>query len=114
MWADSFCVLSFSPAFPPLPFVCMLFALCYILSEIIEGIAVMTAVAEKIMETALELSPIDRAELIERLYLSFDASTERPVDKAWGAEVESRIEAYDAGKIEASSAEKVFDRIARR
>ena len=74
----------------------------------------MTALAEKVMENAMELSPVDRAELIERLYLSFDVSTERPVDKAWGTEIESRIDAYDAGKIEASSAAEVFDRIAKR
>ena len=74
----------------------------------------MTAGAEKVMKTALKLSPVDRAELIERLYLSFDVVAERPVDKAWGAEVESRIDAYDAGKIDASSVGDVFERIAKQ
>lgn len=74
----------------------------------------MTAVAEKVMESALELSPVDRAELIERLFLSFDASTARPVDEAWKAEAESRIDAYDAGTIQSSSAEAVFERITKR
>jgi putative addiction module component (TIGR02574 family) len=62
----------------------------------------------------MELSPVDRAELIERLYLSFDTSMDRSVDKAWAAEIESRIDAFDAVKIEASSAEDVFDRISSR
>ncbi len=74
----------------------------------------MTAIAEKVMETALGLSPIDRAELIERLFVSFDRSTEHPVDKAWKTEVESRIDAYNAGQIKASPAAEVFNRIANR
>jgi putative addiction module component (TIGR02574 family) len=71
----------------------------------------MTAVAEKIMRTALELPPVDRAELIERLFISFDPSPNSAVDEAWAAEVESRIDAFDAGKINASSADEVFKRI---
>jgi putative addiction module component (TIGR02574 family) len=71
----------------------------------------MTAVAEKIMRTALELPPVDRAELIERLFISFDPSPGSAVDEAWAAEVESRIDAFDAGKIKASSADEVFKRI---
>jgi len=71
----------------------------------------MTAVAEKIMKTALELPPIDRAEMIERLFVSFDPSPKSTVDEAWATEVESRIDAFDAGKIKASSADEVFKRI---
>ncbi len=74
----------------------------------------MTAVAEKVMENALDLSPMDRAELIERLFFSFDGATEHPADKAWASEVESRIDAYNAGKIEAFPAEEVFKRISER
>ena len=74
----------------------------------------MTAIAEKVMESAMGLSPVDRAELIERLFLSFDGTTERPVDAAWKREMDSRMEAYDAGKIQASPASDVFARIAKR
>ena len=74
----------------------------------------MTAVAEKIMESALELPPVDRAELIERLFISFDSSPKSTVDKAWATEVESRVDAFDAGKISASPAEEVFTRISDR
>ncbi len=74
----------------------------------------MAAVAEKVMESALGLSPGDRAELIERLFLSFDKTTDRSVDEAWKAETESRIDAYDAGKISASPASEVFNRISVR
>ena len=71
----------------------------------------MTAVAEKIMTSALDLPPVDRAELIERLFFSFDPSPDSKIDTAWAIEVESRIDAFDAGKIEASSADEVFKRI---
>ncbi len=71
----------------------------------------MTAVAEKIMKTALELPPIDRAELIGRLFISFDPSPTSSIDEAWATEVESRIDAFDAGKIKASPADEVFKRI---
>ena len=71
----------------------------------------MTAVAEKITESALELPPVDRAELIERLFVSFDSSPKSKVDEMWATEIESRIDAFDAGKISASSADEVFKRI---
>jgi putative addiction module component (TIGR02574 family) len=74
----------------------------------------MTAVAEKVMESAMTLSPVDRAELIERLFFSFDPSPDHHVDDAWKEEIESRIDAYDAGKIEASPSSEVFNRIATR
>jgi putative addiction module component (TIGR02574 family) len=74
----------------------------------------MTAVAEKVMESAMTLSPVDRAELIERLFFSFDPAPDHRVDDAWKEEIESRINAYDAGKIKASPASEVFNRIATR
>ena len=74
----------------------------------------MTATAKKIMESALGLSPVDRAELIERLFLSFDDLPDRSVDNAWKAEAEARIDAYDAGRISSSSVSAVFERISKR
>ena len=74
----------------------------------------MTAVAERIFKDALELHPAERAELIEKLFQSFDDAAGNKVDAAWAEEVESRLEAYDRGEIKASSAEDVFARINRR
>ncbi len=74
----------------------------------------MTITAQQILKDALGLSPVDRAELIERLFQSFDNSTDSSVDTAWADEVESRFGAYDGGKIAASPAEDVLARIARR
>ena len=74
----------------------------------------MTASATQVLRDALELAPVDRAEIIERLFLSFDSSGDRRVDGAWSEEIESRIDAYDQGKIAASRAEDVLARINRR
>lgn len=70
----------------------------------------MTATDQQILKRASVLSPIDRAELIEKLFLSFDHSEERSVDTAWRHEVKVRFDAYDAGEIEASPAEDVLAR----
>jgi putative addiction module component (TIGR02574 family) len=74
----------------------------------------MTAATAQILREALGLPPADRAELIERLFQSFDPAADRRVDAAWSAEVEARIDAYDGGAITASTAEDVLARINRR
>ena len=74
----------------------------------------MTAIAEQVLKDALGLPPVDRADLIEQLFRSFDARADHRVDAAWMEEIESRIEAYDQGKIVASPAEEVLARINRR
>lgn len=74
----------------------------------------MTATAAQVLKEALALAPVERAELIERLFVSFDSSGDRRVDKAWGEEIESRIEAYDEGRITASRVQDVLARINRR
>jgi putative addiction module component (TIGR02574 family) len=74
----------------------------------------MTAVAERIFKDALGLLPVERAELIEKLFQSFDPPANSKVDAAWAEEVESRMDAYDRGEIKASSAEDVFARINQR
>jgi putative addiction module component (TIGR02574 family) len=71
----------------------------------------MTASAERILKDALDLLPIERAELIERLFQSFDRSANKEIDDAWATEVESRFDAYDKGEMKASTAEEVFARI---
>jgi putative addiction module component (TIGR02574 family) len=74
----------------------------------------MTATAQQVLKDALGLSPVDRAELIERLFRSFDRAADTSIDAAWGREAESRFDAHDEGKLAASSAEEVLKRIAQR
>jgi putative addiction module component (TIGR02574 family) len=64
----------------------------------------------QILEEAKRLEPIERAELLEQLFATFEAS-DPSVDAAWSVEVEERLSAYRAGKIEAVPFEDVLDRI---
>jgi putative addiction module component (TIGR02574 family) len=74
----------------------------------------MAATTEKVLNDALALPPIERAELIQRLFQSFDFPEDNHIDTAWAKEIESRIEAYDKGLLTASSAEDVLARINQR
>ena len=74
----------------------------------------MTKHAEAILKEALELEPDERAELIHLLARSFEQATDDRIDALAAEEVESRIKAYDAGKLTADSEEAVFERINRR
>lgn len=74
----------------------------------------MTRATQTILEEALRLNPVERAELIEVLFHSFDKTPDDRIDTRWAEEVESRIDAYDAGHIKADSAEAVFERISKR
>lgn len=68
----------------------------------------MVALKEKVLSEALSLSPIDRAELIERVYSSFDFSSKEEIDEKWAIEAESRIKAFEEGKIQRVSVDDVF------
>jgi putative addiction module component (TIGR02574 family) len=73
----------------------------------------MTEQSKKVLEEALELSPLDRAELIEELFSSFDFPTRKQIDALWAKEAEDRIDAYERGELAAASMEDVFIRLNR-
>lgn len=74
----------------------------------------MTITAEEILKQALNLEPVERAQLIDALFHSFDKTADNEIDAAWAEEAESRIDAYDSGKLGADSAKAVFERINKR
>jgi len=65
----------------------------------------------EIMKKAMELSPIDRARLIDILYSTFDDEKEQQYLKEWVAEAEERLKAYDNGKIEAEDYNEIKKQI---
>ncbi len=69
--------------------------------------------SKKILTEALELSPIERASLVEDLLSSFNFPERKENDTIWAREVEERINAYEQGEIYSSPAEDVFKRIDR-
>ena len=74
----------------------------------------MTTATQSILNQALNLNPVERAELIEELFHSFDKAHDDKTDRLWANESESRIDAYDADKITADPAKAVFERINKR
>jgi len=71
----------------------------------------MTPQGQQILRDALDLPPIDRAELVEQILASFEFPARRDVDAAWAQEAEDRIDAYERGEIGASPASEVFKEI---
>ena len=74
----------------------------------------MTTATQSILKQALNLNPVERAELIEELFHSFDKVHDDKIDRLWANESEARIDAYEAGKINSDSAKAVFERINKR
>jgi putative addiction module component (TIGR02574 family) len=73
----------------------------------------MSPQADRVLVDALKLSPLERAELIERLLASFSFPDRRAIDERWAAEAEERIDAYERGEIKSKPASEVFARIER-
>lgn len=73
----------------------------------------MTAQAQRVLEKAIHLPPVERAELVEQILSSFDFPSRNEIDALWAKEAEDRIDAYDQGKIKAIPASRVFERINR-
>lgn len=76
----------------------------------------MTSKVEQLFSDALELSPLDRAALIEELLRSFDSDSNMTAanQAAWVAEAQDRLEAYRHGEIPARDADELFEEIDRK
>jgi putative addiction module component (TIGR02574 family) len=74
----------------------------------------MTPQSQHILREALDLSPTDRAELVERILASFEFPARKDIDSAWAKEAEDRIAAYEEGKVSSSPSNKVFKDIDRQ
>ncbi|MBI4687199.1 MAG: addiction module protein [Nitrospirae bacterium] len=74
----------------------------------------MSKAGEQILAEALKLPPVERAELIENLFFSFEFPSRKIIDELWAQEVESRINAFDRGEIATISAEEVFAKIEKQ
>lgn len=74
----------------------------------------MSGESEHILAEALQLPPVERAELVERILSSFEFSSREDLDATWAKEAEDRIEGFEAGKIRAIPARRVFENIDKR
>ena len=67
--------------------------------------------AERILAEALEMPPVERAELVENLLSSFEFQSRKAIDALWAHEAEDRIDAFDRGEMTAIPAKDVFAEI---
>jgi putative addiction module component (TIGR02574 family) len=67
----------------------------------------------RILSDALELPPVERAELVEEIMSSLDFPARAEVDALWAREAEDRIDAYDRGNLKVRSADEIIDSIDR-
>jgi len=51
--------------------------------------------SKEVLADALNLSPVERAELVEEILSSFDFPARREIDALWAREAEDRLDAYD-------------------
>jgi len=69
---------------------------------------------QEVLLKALDLPPLERAELVEQILASFDFPARKEIDALWAKEIEDRIDAYERGDIGAVPAKDVFDKIDRQ
>jgi putative addiction module component (TIGR02574 family) len=74
----------------------------------------MSSSREQILKDALALPPQERAELLERLLVSFQSAPDPSLEELWIREAEERLDAYDRGELQAIPVEEVFERIKQR
>jgi len=59
------------------------------------------------LKDALTLKPAEKAELVNKLLSSLD-KPDRDIDQLWAKEAESRIDAFEQGKLKAITLEMVL------
>ena len=64
--------------------------------------------AEDILANALELPPLERAELVESLLSSFEFPSRGTIDSLWAQEAEDRVDAFERGELAAIPARDVL------
>jgi len=69
----------------------------------------MIHVDKEIAGNALSLPATQRVELVELLLASLD-TPDKTIDELWAKEVESRVDAFEAGKLKTVSLENVLSK----
>lgn len=67
--------------------------------------------SDRILAEALELPPVERAELVENILSSFEFQSRKAIDALWDREAEDRIDAFESGQIGGIPAKNVFAEI---
>lgn len=75
---------------------------------------IMTPHSRQLLKSVLDLSPVERAEMVEQILASFGFPMRSDIDHAWAREVEDRIDAFERGDIGSTPASEVFKDINHR
>jgi putative addiction module component (TIGR02574 family) len=57
---------------------------------------------------ALQLTPFEKAQIIDALWQSLDPAEQESIDRAWLAESQDRLKAFHAGEIKALDGESTL------
>ena len=57
---------------------------------------------------ALQLTPVEKAQIIDALWQSLDPAEQESVDRAWLAESRDRLQAFRAGELKAVDGEETL------
>ncbi|MCK5242829.1 addiction module protein [bacterium] len=66
---------------------------------------------EHIFAKALELPPVERAELVERILSSLEFPARKTIDASWAREAEERINTFEKGELPSIPVNDVFKKI---
>ena len=72
-----------------------------------------TAVANEILDSALQQPEKERARIAETLIASLDAETDREIEQAWQYEIDRRLGEIVSGVVNCIPWEEVRDRLYR-
>lgn len=75
----------------------------------VKGGLIVSNKGAELLEAALSLPPVERAELADRLLTSLDAPPDRRIDELRAQEAEDRLDAFERGEIKSVSGKEVFD-----
>lgn len=67
------------------------------------------ATPKDILEDAISLQPLEKAELVDSLIASLDKS-DNALDQLWAKEAESRLAAYKKGELKSISLSEVLSK----
>ena len=67
------------------------------------------ATPKDILEEAISLQPLEKAELVDSLIASLDKS-DNALDQLWAKEAESRLAAYKKGELKSISLSEVLSK----
>lgn len=66
---------------------------------------------DELFKEAVNLSPMEKAQLVEIILSSFNFQARKKIDAAWESELEDRLKALKNGEMEKISIEDVFSSI---